>query len=181
MVAKLKKIINKIRRIYSIRGNVKAASNLVVGANCFLTAPDELVIESDVSFGRNCWIACNGSIGRGCLISSYVNFVGRHDHDAMYTGKYIIHSPWIYDAGVESKSKKNAIVVGEDVWIGFGATILSGVVIGKGAIIGARAVVTKDVDPYCIVVGFPAKAVGKRFSEEDIEAHEIGIKSNYFR
>lgn len=59
-------------------------------------------------------------------------------------------------------------VIGNDVWIGFEAVILSGVTIGGGAIIGTRAVVTKDVPPYTIVGGIPAKPIKKRFSEDVI-------------
>ena len=65
---------------------------------------------------------------------------------------------------------KGDIVIGNDVWIGFEAVILAGVTIGDGAIIGARAVVTKDVPPYTIVGGVPAKPIRKRFSDEDIAA-----------
>lgn len=64
---------------------------------------------------------------------------------------------------------KGDIVVGNDVWIGFEAVILSGVHIGDGAIIGARAVVTHDVPPYTIVGGVPARTIRKRFSEEIIQ------------
>ena len=63
---------------------------------------------------------------------------------------------------------KGDIVVGNDVWIGYEAVILSGVTIGDGAIIGARAVVTKDVPPYTIVAGVPARPIRKRFDEETI-------------
>lgn len=63
---------------------------------------------------------------------------------------------------------KGDIVIGNDVWIGFEAVIMSGVAIGDGAIVGARAVVTKDVPPYTIVGGVPAKEIRKRFSDERI-------------
>lgn len=65
---------------------------------------------------------------------------------------------------------KGDIVIGNDVWIGYEAVILAGVTIGDGAIIGTRAVVTKDVPPYTIVGGVPAKSIKKRFSEETISA-----------
>ena len=68
----------------------------------------------------------------------------------------------------EAWDNRGDIVVGSDVWIGYEAVILSGVTIGDGAIVGARAVVTKDVPPYTIVGGVPAKPIRKRFSEEDI-------------
>lgn len=60
------------------------------------------------------------------------------------------------------------IVVGNDVWIGYEAVILAGVTIGDGAIVGTRAVVTKDVPPYTIVGGVPARPIRKRFSEDII-------------
>ena len=64
---------------------------------------------------------------------------------------------------------KGDIIGGNDVWIGYEAVILAGVTIGDGAIIGARAVVTKDVPPYTIVGGIPAKQIRKRFNEETID------------
>ncbi len=63
---------------------------------------------------------------------------------------------------------KGDIVIGNDVWIGYDAVIMAGVTIGDGAIIGTRAVVTKDVEPYSIVGGIPAKEIRKRFSPEII-------------
>lgn len=63
---------------------------------------------------------------------------------------------------------KGDIVIGNDVWIGYEAVIMSGVRIGDGAIIGTRAVVTKDVEPYTIVGGIPAKPIRKRFDQEVI-------------
>ena len=65
---------------------------------------------------------------------------------------------------------KGDILVGNDVWIGYEAVITAGITIGDGAIIGTRAVVTKDVPPYTIVGGTPARPIRKRFSEETIRA-----------
>src|SRR5690606_26547707 len=66
-------------------------------------------------------------------------------------------------------SMKYSIIIGHDVWIGANVSILDGVTIGNGAIIAANALVNKDVDPYTIVGGVPAKIIKKRFKEEDIE------------
>ena len=63
---------------------------------------------------------------------------------------------------------KGGIIIGNDVWIGFEAVILAGVTIGDGAIIGTQAVVTKDVPPYTIAGGIPAKPIKKRFDEDTI-------------
>ena len=63
-------------------------------------------------------------------------------------------------------------MVGNDVWIGYEAIVLAGVTIGDGAIIGSRAVVTKDVPPYTIVGGIPAKPIRKRYDDAVIERLE---------
>lgn len=63
---------------------------------------------------------------------------------------------------------KGDIVIGNDVWIGYEAVVMAGVTIGDGAIIGARAVVTKDVPPYTIVGGVPARKIRRRFSDNVI-------------
>ena len=67
-----------------------------------------------------------------------------------------------------SWDNKGDIVVGNDVWIGYESVILSGVTIGDGAIIGTRAVVTKDIPPYTIVGGIPAKPIRRRFDDKTI-------------
>ena len=69
----------------------------------------------------------------------------------------------------EAWDNKGDINIGNDVWIGYEAVILAGVTVGDGAVIGTRAVVTKDVPPYTVVGGVPAKPIKRRFSEERIE------------
>ncbi len=69
----------------------------------------------------------------------------------------------------EAWDNKGDIVIGNDVWIGYEAVVLAGVTIGDGAIVAARAVVTKDVPPYTIVGGMPAKPIRKRFSDSEID------------
>lgn len=65
---------------------------------------------------------------------------------------------------------KGDIVIGNDVWIGYEAVVLAGVTIGDGAVIGARAVVTKDVPPYAVVGGVPARLIRRRFPDDTISA-----------
>lgn len=68
--------------------------------------------------------------------------------------------------------KSGDVIIEEDVWIGARCTILAGVTIGRGAIVGAGAVVTKSIPPYAVVVGVPAKIIGSKFSEEGVTIHE---------
>ena len=86
----------------------------------------------------------------------------------------IFFDEWELDAKNirDAWDNKGDIVIGNDVWIGYEAVILPGVTIGDGAVIGTRAVVTKDVPPYTIVGGVPAKPIRKRFDDAVIERLE---------
>ena len=113
-------------------------------------------------------------IGRFCSIACGAKFLftsANHTMRSLSTYPFLIFfEEWGLDAKniASAWDNKGDIVVGNDVWIGFEAVILSGVTIGDGAIIGARAVVTRDVPPYTIVGGVPAKPIRKRFDEETI-------------
>jgi len=99
-------------------------------------------------------------IGSFCSIADNVKFIlgGNHSYKSMLT------YPLRYFLKKKSEATtKGKIVVGDDVWIGMSAIILSGIIIGKGAIIAAGAVVTKDVEPFSIVAGNPAKIIKYRF------------------
>ena len=67
--------------------------------------------------------------------------------------------------GIDEATSKGDIIVQDDVWIGYGATILSGLTIGQGAVIAAGSVVTKDVTPYSVVAGVPARVIKYHFGE----------------
>lgn len=88
----------------------------------------------------------------------------------------IMQDEWGLDCPVtDAWDNKGDIIVGNDVWIGFEAVIMAGVTIGDGAIVASRALVNKDVPPYTIVGGVPAKPIRKRFSDEKI-AELLDIK-----
>lgn len=122
----------------------------------------------------------NAKVGRFCSIAGGVVTVsGAHP-----TEKFVSTSPCFYSLEkqngmtfVENQKfdenkladGKRPVVIGNDVWIGYGAKILPGVTIGDGAIIAAGAVITKDVLPYSIVGGVPAREIRKRFDEKEIE------------
>lgn len=115
-------------------------------------------------------------IGKYCSIACGVKFLftsANHAMQSLSTYPFpIFANHWGLDwANVASAwDNKGDIVVGNDVWIGYEAVLLQGVTIGDGAIIGARAVVTKDVEPYTIVGGVPAKEIKRRFPPETIAA-----------
>ncbi|MEJ8599118.1 type B chloramphenicol O-acetyltransferase [Riemerella anatipestifer] len=113
-------------------------------------------------------------IGSYCSIGSGASFIMAGNQGHKYD--WISSFPFFYmsEFDVFSKSqdgfqKAGDTVVGNDVWIGSEAMIMPGVQIGDGAVIGSRALVTKDVEPYSIVGGNPAKLIKKRFSDDDIQ------------
>ena len=113
-------------------------------------------------------------IGRFCSIACGAKFIftsANHTMKSLSTYPFpIFFEEWDLDIkNIKSAwDNKGDIIIGNDVWIGYEAVILSGVHIGDGAIIGARAVVTKDVPPYTIAGGVPAKEIRKRFDEKTI-------------
>ena len=117
-------------------------------------------------------------IGKFCSIACGAKFLftsGNHSLQSLSTYTFpIFYEEWGLDAkDIRSAwDNKGDIVIGNDVWIGYEAVILSGVTIGDGAIVGARAVVTKDVPPYTIVGGVPARSIRRRFDEETIKKLE---------
>lgn len=113
-------------------------------------------------------------IGKFCSIACGTKFIftsANHTLKSLSTYPFpIFFEEWGLDSAniTEAWDKKGDIVIGNDVWIGYEAVILSGVTVGDGAIIGARAVVTKDVPPYTIVGGIPARCIRRRFDEETV-------------
>lgn len=117
---------------------------------------DKLII------GKFCSIAC----GAKFLLNS-----ANHTLKSLSTYPFpIFYEEWDLDKKdvAQAWDNKGDIIIGNDVWIGFEAVIMAGVTIGDGSIIGTRAVVTKDVPPYTIVGGVPAKPIRQRFSDEVI-------------
>jgi virginiamycin A acetyltransferase len=113
-------------------------------------------------------------IGKFCSIACGAKFIfnsANHTQKSLSTYPFpIFYEEWDNTMNVcEAWDNKGNIVIGNDVWIGFEAVIMSGVHIGDGAIIGTRALVTKDVPPYAMVGGMPAKIIRKRFKDSIIE------------
>lgn len=115
-------------------------------------------------------------IGKFCSIACGSKFLLTSANHTMRSLSSYTFPIFFEEWGLDKKNitdawdNKGDIVIGSDVWIGYEAVILSGVTVGDGAIIGARAVVTKDVPPYTIVGGVPAKPIRKRFDDQTITA-----------
>lgn len=110
------------------------------------------------------------SIGKFCSIAQDVKILlgGEHRYDWISTYSFPDFIDGLNIVRDDHRGSKGGVKIGNDVWIGFGATILSGVTIGNGAVIGAQAVVAKDVPDYTIAVGNPARVIKQRFDEETI-------------
>lgn len=106
-------------------------------------------------------------IGNYCSIAPDVTFILSADHNYHYISTYPFKVKCLGEKA-EANSKGD-IIIDDDVWIGYRAIVLSGVHVGQGAVIAAGAVVTKDVPPYAIVGGNPAKVMKYRFDEDMID------------
>lgn len=117
-------------------------------------------------------------IGKFCSIACGAKFLfncANHTLKSLSTHTFpLFYEDWSLDKSdvASAWDNKGDIIIGNDVWIGYEAVIMAGVHIGDGAIVGTRAVVTKDVPPYTIVGGVPARPIRKRFDEDTIRKLE---------
>lgn len=153
---KMRFMEDEINRFYQIK---YSSSNVKVGAFSY-GVPMVAMWNADE----------NISIGKFCSISSNVLIMAGGEHRSDWGTTYPFNSLWDEFHYINGHPwSKGDVIIGNDVWIGRGATILSGVTIGDGAVIGTNAVVTKDVPPYAIVAGNPARIVKYRFEQEIID------------
>ena len=143
----------------------------------YMWAREEITIGDNFYMGRDSQIETDCIIGDNVIIANKVGIVGKYDHEYQKIGMPIRLAPRIRDKNYNWKGVGQRTIIEDDVWIGYGAIIMSGVVLKKGSIIAAGSVVTKDTLPYSIYGGNPAKKIADRFnSSEDIEAHEKAEK-----
>ena len=135
---------------------------------------------STISIGDHC------HIGRmACLQSAHGKIrIGNHvlfgPYVSIHGGNHIYDKIGVYMTDVKKEPNTDGeVVIEDDVWVGANAIILKGVKIGEGAIVSAGAIVTKDVEPYSIVAGVPAKKIKMRFSAEEISLHKTLLANNH--
>lgn len=161
-----------LRRI-AVGANVTHGTNFRVGRGAIISAPHGLKIGNNVAVGPRTVIQVNGTIGDFALIGMHVQVVGREDHATTEVGVPMLRSTWVADRRPQAR---DSVTIGQDVWIGAAAIVLSGVKIGDGSIVGAGAVVTSDIPPFSIAVGNPARVVGRRFrSAEQEQCHLLTL------
>lgn len=165
--------------IYPIQGvtrtcflkNIIQHPQIVIGDYTYYDDPDDIHrFEKNVLYLFD-FMQDKLMIGKFCQIASGVRFImngSNHAMDGISTYPFKVFGKDWSSASMNIVSKGDT-VIGHDVWLGNSATIMQGINIGHGAIIGTNALVTKDVEPYSIVGGNPAKLIRKRFSDENIE------------
>jgi acetyltransferase-like isoleucine patch superfamily enzyme len=169
--------VRALRRIVAARGAFKHAikRSVLIAEN----ADERLVLGNRTyTHGEPRVIVYRGDaphevhIGSYCSIAEDVQFLvgGNHHPEWVSTFPFraVFGLPGEFEDG--QPASRGPITIGNDVWIGLGALILSGVTIGDGAVVAAGALVTKDVRPYAIVGGNPAREIRRRFGDEQVEA-----------
>lgn len=147
--------------------------NVLLGNHCVIHRDVEIISGTqigDYSYVNAGSIIVSGIIGKFCSIGYFCQ-IGVHEHpiDFMSTSPFLYGKENILKAETSWDDIYSPPLIGNDVWIGSKAIILQGVKIGDGAVIAAGAVVTKDVPPYAIVGGVPAKVIKYRFNEKEID------------
>ncbi|MBC7696705.1 MAG: acyltransferase [Burkholderiales bacterium] len=166
-------LINLRYRKYNIGNNFHA------GIRVRLWAKTKLEIGNNFYIGRDSFIETDCIIGDNVIFGNRVAVVGKYDHHYQQIGTPIRLASAIRDTDYNWKGLNLITKIGDDVWVGYGATIMQGVYINDGAIIAAGSVVTGDVELYSIYGGVPAKKIANRFDNEaDLKEHIRLLKLN---
>jgi chloramphenicol O-acetyltransferase type B len=168
-------LLKTLRDLYLVRVKWKKYSfgtGFHAGRGVALWAKNRISIGHNFYIGRYSQIECDAEIGNDVIFGNYVALVGRYDHHYQQIGVPTRLASQIRDSDYSWKGLDSKVSIGDDVWVGYGAIILSGVTIGNFGIVAAGAVVTKDVPEFAIVGGNPARVIAKRFeSSFDEERH----------
>lgn len=153
--------------------NVITRSNIIAGDFSYYDDPVTAIDFENKNVLYHYWFSPEKLIiGKFCALATDAKFImssANHKLDGFSTYPFFIfRQGWEKDFDITCLANKGDTVVGNDVWIGYDATIMPAVHISNGAIIGSKSVVTKDVPPYAVVGGNPAKIIRMRFDEKTI-------------
>lgn len=160
----------KIDKGVCIDGKTKMGKNIHILANSIL---NNSFIDSFTYIGKNT-VVQNATIGKFCSIANDVCIgLGKHPIDNFSTATIFYRKSNTLNIDLIDHDmpfdEYETVTIGHDVWIGLRAIVLDGITVGNGAVIAANSVVTKDIPPYAIVAGVPAKIIKFRFNEDKIE------------
>lgn len=137
--------------------------------------PGTVAVGRHTYWGAGTWFrtfteADRIEIGSFCSMADRVQLLAGGEHHPEWVSTFPLRIKLNLPGSDEQPFSRGPIVIGHDVWLGSAVTVLSGVEIGNGAVVGASALVTEDIPPYAIAVGVPAKVIGMRFPPEVCEA-----------
>lgn len=165
----MKQLIRKLRFLYLIKIKWRRFSfgkNPYIGRMVYMYAKHSICAGDNFYIGKFSQIECDAEIGNNVIIANRVALLGKYDHHYQQIGVPIRLASSIRDRNYSWKGLTSKVVIEDDVWVGYGSIIMSGVTIGKGSIIAAGSLVLKDVASYCIYGGIPAIKIGNRFDNE---------------
>lgn len=169
----LEKVYWYVKRNIQLQSFEEYGSNVFISRNCYFSG--QLYLGNEIYIGQGCRFQSTKKkivIGNHVMFGPNVNLhSGNHRIDLI--GRYM------KDITLDEKKPEDDkdIFIEDDVWIGGGVTILQGVTIGKGSVIGAGSIVTKNIEPYSIVVGSLSQKIWKRFDNNEIKKHEEILKN----
>jgi chloramphenicol O-acetyltransferase type B len=176
MIRAIIKLLKQIKRFINskfLKVKINVFTNNQVGDNNLfgrrVNLGGHVIVGSHGYIGQYSYIGPNTHIGDFCIFADNVNIIGA-DHEFQNP-----HSPIILSG---TPKEQPTTIIGDDVWLGHGVVIMRGIKIGDGAIVGANAVVTQDVDARSIYAGVPAKKLRDRFDTSvNCEIHKNMIKT----
>jgi len=142
--------------------------NVSFSADCIFNSPGTIYLGNNIQLGSGAYLSAVNTfirIGNKVMFGPKVALIAGN-HNTAVVGAFML------DVKDKQPADDQPIIIEDDVWIGFRATVLKGVTIGRGSIVAAGAVVTKNVPRYAIVAGVPARMVQMRWSEAEIAQHE---------
>ena len=169
------KLLKKLRDLLLVRiiwRKHQIGLGFHAGARVVLWGKNKLIIGDHFYIGRDSQILCDAIIGDYVMFGNKVGLVGKYDHNYEQLGVPTCLASQIRDPEYNWKGLFLKVVIEDDVWVGYGTIILSGVKVGQGSIIAAGSVVTKDVEAFSIYGGVPAKKICNRFeNDSDLKEH----------